>query len=65
MSVHFWGENPIGEWTLKFKSYQGLSAGKITKSLQDLFEGKITKSQQDLFEGNINKQYQYVNNSLN
>ncbi|XP_071161252.1 furin-like isoform X1 [Mytilus edulis] len=30
MSVHFWGENPIGEWTLKFKSYQGLSAVTVT-----------------------------------
>lgn len=30
MSVHFWGENPIGTWTLKFKSYQGLSAVTVT-----------------------------------
>ncbi|XP_063426267.1 proprotein convertase subtilisin/kexin type 6-like [Mytilus trossulus] len=25
MSVHFWRESPIGQWTLKFKSYGGYS----------------------------------------
>ncbi|XP_076100714.1 proprotein convertase subtilisin/kexin type 6-like isoform X2 [Mytilus galloprovincialis] len=25
MSVHFWRESPIGQWTLKFKSYRGFS----------------------------------------
>ena len=27
MSVHFWRENPVGTWTLKFKSYEGYSTG--------------------------------------
>ena len=27
MSVHFWEENPVGTWTLKFKSYKGYSTG--------------------------------------
>ena len=27
MSVHFWRENPVGTWTLKFKSYEGSSTG--------------------------------------
>ena len=29
MSVHFWRESPIGQWTLKFKSYRGFSVGEL------------------------------------
>ncbi|XP_052106649.1 neuroendocrine convertase 2-like [Mytilus californianus] len=25
MSVHYWGENPIGNWTLKFRSHKGFT----------------------------------------
>lgn len=37
MSVHFWGENPIGTWTLKFKSHLGLSTGKNIIYLKMIF----------------------------
>ena len=30
MSVHFWWENPLGTWTLQFRSRCGLSKGKDT-----------------------------------
>ena len=29
MSVHFWGENPIGQWRLQFRSVYHLATGKI------------------------------------
>ena len=29
MSVHFWGENPIGQWTLQFRSIFHSDTGKI------------------------------------
>ena len=28
-SVHFWGENPIGQWTLQFRSIFHSDTGKI------------------------------------
>ena len=30
MSVHFWGENPIGRWTLQFRNEYHLATGKIS-----------------------------------
>lgn len=29
MSVHYWWESPIGQWTLMFKSSFGLTVGKL------------------------------------
>jgi len=29
MSVHFWWENPLGTWTLQFRSTKGYSTGKV------------------------------------
>ena len=29
MSVHFWGENPIGQWRLQFRSVYHSATGKI------------------------------------
>ena len=29
-SVHFWGENPIGQWTLQFRSIFHSATGKIS-----------------------------------
>ena len=28
MSVHYWGESPIGNWKLKAKSHRGFTIGK-------------------------------------
>jgi len=30
MSVHFWGENPIGQWRLQFRSVYHSAVGKIS-----------------------------------
>ena len=30
MSVHFWGENPIGQWRLQFRSIFYSATGKIS-----------------------------------
>lgn len=48
MSVHFWGENPIGTWTLKFKSHLGLSTVTIN-SWTLTFYGTTTNPLLDSF----------------
>ena len=35
-SVHFWGENPIGNWRLQFRSVQRVAVGKICFTCNNL-----------------------------
>ncbi|CAC5394106.1 FURIN [Mytilus coruscus] len=54
MSVHYWGENPIGNWTLKFRSHKGFTRENQSNCLGD---SNVTDCQKDEIKHNNSTEY--------